>query len=311
MIKRSGFAKEIIHNKFLYLMMLPGTLLILVFNYLPIPGIMIAFKNFTYYGNIIESFNKSRWAGLKNFEMLFRTPDAMIMTRNTVLYNSLFILLGLVCSITVAVFINELGKTRIAKLYQTTFLFPYFLSWVVVGYIVYSFLNVEYGILNKTILPLLGKDGVQWYMDPIYWPFILTLCHLWKFTGYNSIVYLAAISGIDNEYYEAAAIDGATRWQQIKNIMLPMIKPQIVILTILAIGRMFSADFGLFYNVPLGSGILFPATTVIDTYVYTIMRSGDYSVAAAAGLYQALVGFILVMAANGIVKKINPENSLF
>jgi len=308
---KNEFFYEIMKNKSLYMMLLPGSLFLIVFSYLPMAGIVIAFKDFRYYGNIFKSVSQSAWVGLKNFQFLFSTPNAYIITRNTVLYNLAFIFLGLVTSVFTAIAINEIRSKAISRFFHTTYFLPYFFSWVVVGYVIYSLLNMEYGIVNTGFLPLLGIEPVSWYTEPKYWPFILTIVNLWKNTGYNSIIYLAAITSIDEEFFEAAELDGATRWQQIKLIMIPMIKPQMIILSILAVGRIFSADFGLFYNVPLGSGTLTPTTSVIDTYVYTVLRSGEYGMATAAGLYQALVGFVLVLITNAVVRKLNPDYSLF
>ncbi len=307
----SGFVREMIRNRALYMMLLPGILFLLVFSYLPMAGVLIAFKDFKYFGNVFNSFFKSEWLGFGNFEYLFSTPNALIITRNTILYNLVFIVAGLAASVFVAVAINEMNNKVVSRFYHTTYFLPYFLSWVVVGYLVYALLNMEYGIVNTKILPMVGIEPVSWYTESKYWPFILTTVNLWKNTGYNSIIYLAGITAIDTEYYEAAQLDGATRWQQIKMIMIPMIKPQMIILTILAVGRIFNADFGLFYNVPLASGPLFSATSVIDTYVFTVLRSGEYGMATAAGLYQAVVGFILVLFTNHMVRRVNPDYSLF
>ena len=307
----SGVLLEIAKNRSLYMMLLPGTLFLIVFSYLPMAGIIIGFKDFRYYGNIFQSISQSDWVGLKNFQFLFSTPNAYIITRNTVLYNMAFIFLGLVASVFIAIVVNEMKNRVVSRFYHATYFLPYFFSWVVVGYVIYSLLNMQYGLLNTRLLPLLGIEPVSWYTEPKYWPIILTLINLWKNTGYNSIIYLAAITAINGEYFEAAELDGATRWQQIKMITIPMIKPQMIILSILAVGRIFSADFGLFYNVPLGSGTLFPTTSVIDTYVYTVLRSGEYGMATAAGLYQALVGFVLVLITNAVVRKLNPDYSLF
>jgi putative aldouronate transport system permease protein len=191
-------------------------------------------------------------------------------------------------------------------------LLPYFLSAIIVAYLLYSLLNPEYGLINKSILPLLKIDPISWYMEPKYWPYILIFVSTWKGVGFSSIVYIAAIVGIDHEYYEAATIDGATKWQQIKHITLPLLLPIITIMTLLAVGRIFYSDFGLFYQIPLNSGPLLPVTNTIDTYVYRgLMQLGDISMASAAGLYQSVVGFVLVLLSNFAVRKLNKENALF
>lgn len=311
--RKKGFFHEVKANKVLFLMMLPATIILLLNNYLPMAGVLIAFKNFKYFGsNIIENFLQSDWVGFENFQFFTQTPDAFLITRNTLLYNGAFIALGLIVAVFFAIVLNELASSKLSKLYQSTMFLPYFMSWVVVSYLVFAFLSEESGLFNKTILPSLGLDPISWYGDPKLWPFILILVNLWKYTGYNCVIYIAAIAGIDQEYYEAAQVDGATRWQQIKSITIPLLTPLMVILTLLAIGKIFYADFGLFFNVPRNAGTLFNSTAVIDTYVYnTLMNMGDIGMSSAAGLYQSFIGFILVLGSNLLVKRIDPEKSLF
>lgn len=293
-------------------MVLPGTIWFLFFSYLPMAGMVIAFKQYRYsrdgfWASIIES----KWVGLQNFKFLFSTNDAYIITRNTLLYNSVFIIVGLVLSVLLAIVLSEIVNKRLAKIYQTGMFLPYFLSWVIVGYFVFSFLSFDKGLVNK-IGAMFGADPTQWYNSPAYWPVIIIVVFLWKSVGYNSVVYLAAIMGIDKSLYEAAMIDGASKWQQIRNITIPMLKPLMTILTLLAIGRIFYADFGLFYQVPRDSGTLYSVTNVIDTYVYRGLKTtGEIGMSTAAGLYQSLVGFILVITSNYIVRKFNKENALF
>ncbi|MBO9607110.1 MAG: sugar ABC transporter permease [Paenibacillaceae bacterium] len=271
-------------------------------------GILIAFKNVNYALGILGS----KWVGLKNFEFLFRTKDAWLITRNTVLYNAAFIALNLVVAVAVAIALNELRAKLMARFYQSVMFLPHFLSMIVVGYLGYSLLSSEYGFINHSILKPLGVEPISWYSEAGYWPYILPLVNLWKHAGYYSIIYLAAIIGIDNEYYEAALIDGATKRQQIMRITLPLIKPVLIVMTLLQIGHIFNSDFGLFYQVPLDSGSLYPTTQVIDTYVYrALLNLGDIGMSAAAGLYQAVVGFALVLATNYIVRKTDKENALF
>ncbi len=293
-------------------MVLPGVLWFLVFSYLPMFGTVIAFKDYKIDGNgFLSSIMSSDWVGLENFKFLFQTDDAFIITRNTVLYNLVFIIVGLVLGVALAIVFNSLLNKRGAKIYQTGMLFPHFLSWVVVSYFLFSFLSEDSGLVNN-ILVAFGQDPIAWYNDPKYWPFILIMMNVWKGLGYGSIVYLAAIAGIDRTYYEAAMIDGAGKWQQIRHVTIPALTPLMVILTILNVGKIFNSDFGLFYQLPRNSGPLYPVTDVIDTYVYRGLTSlGDMSMSAAAGFYQSIVGFILVILTNYIVKKINPEYALF
>ncbi|MFC0272678.1 ABC transporter permease [Metabacillus herbersteinensis] len=293
-------------------MVLPGTIWLLLFSYLPMFGTVIAFKNFRYDSNgFISSLLNSEWVGLENFKFLFNTNDAWIITRNTVLYNLVFIIVGLILAVFVAIVLSELANKRLSKIYQTGMLFPHFLSWVVVSYFVFTFLSVDRGLLNNIIV-WFGGDPISWYNEAKYWPSIIVLTSMWKGVGYGSIVYLAAIVGIDRNYYEAAMIDGANKWQQIRNITIPMITPLIIILTILNIGKIFSADFGLFYQVPRDSGPLYSVTNVIDTYVFRgLTTMGDISMSTAAGLYQSIVGFTLVMLTNYLVRKVNKEYALF
>lgn len=294
-------------NKSMLFMLLPGVLCLIAFNYMPMAGVLIAFKNINY----VKGFIKSDWIGFKNFEFLFRTPDAYVITRNTVLYNVAFIILGIAIAVFFAVALSELKNKFFSKTYQTVMFLPYFLSWVSVSYLVYALLKVDLGFVNRTILVPLGMKPIEWYTEPKYWPFIIIALHIWKVVGYNSVVYLAAITGIDPEYYEAAAIDGATKWQQIIHITIPSISTVMIILLILDVGRIFHADFGLFYHTTLNSGALYPVTNVIDTYVFKSLRiTGDLGMAAAASLYQAVVGLVLVLATNAVVNKIDSEKSL-
>ncbi len=287
----------------LTMMALPGIILMILFKYLPLSGIVLAFKQY----NIRDGIFGSAWNGFKNFEYLFRTKDAWIITRNTLGYNLLFIVLDLVLAVTMAIILNELHQKRAAKVYQTIFMAPYFLSWVVVSFIAYSLLSVDNGFINRAF----GLN-VTWYSEPSAWPFILVIFQIWKTLGYSTVMYLGTIVGISNDYYEAALMDGATKWQQIRYITLPSLKSMMIVLTILAIGKIFYADFGLFYQLPRNSGPLFPVTNVIDTYVYRALKeNGNIGMSAAASLYQSLVGFILVLVSNFIVRKIDKDSALF
>lgn len=292
----------------LFMLTVPGLIYILINNYIPMAGIVMAFKN--------QDFSKGifggDWIGFKNFEFLFKTQDGFIMTRNTILYNLVFIVLGTICAIIVAIFMTELTKKALGKFYQNALILPSVISMVIVSYITFGFLNSDSGFINKTILHAFGVDGISWYSEPKYWPIILVVVYLWKTTGYASIVYMASIAGIDKGIYEAAKIDGAGKLSQIKNITLPMLKPTIIIMTLMAIGRIMASDFGLFYQVPMNSGALYSVTQTVDTYVYrAMMQLNDTGMAAASGLYQSVIGLVLVTFANGIVRKLDKSNSLF
>lgn len=291
-----------------YIMMLPGIILLIINNYIPMFGIIIAFKTVNYTDGILGS----PWSGLTNFEFLFKTRDAWIITRNTLLYNSLFIVLNMTIPLAFALMLNEMKNLVVAKIHQTLMFLPYFLSMIVISYLVFGFMSDEHGYLNGTLLPGLGMEPVRWYFTKEIWPYVLTLVNTWKGMGYFTVIYMAAIIGIDNEYYEAAMIDGASKWQQMKNITIPLIMPIIMIMMLLQIGKIFNADFGLFFQVPRESGVLFPVTNVIDTYVYrTFLTVGDIGLSSAAGLMQSVVGFTLVFFSNWIVRRFNSENALF
>lgn len=300
--------KKVVKYRALVLMALPGLLYLFINNYLPMFGVVIAFKDY----NFMKGITGSDWVGFKNFEYLFKTKDAYIITRNTILYNGAFIILTTIMGIGTAIILNEIRKRFLTKVYQTLILLPYLISMVIVSYLGLAFLDVENGFINKSILPFLGLDTISWYSEPKYWPWILTFVHLWKSIGNSCIIYYAAIIGIDHEYYEAAKIDGATKWHQIRSITIPAIMPYVSIMTLLAVGRIFYSDFGLFYQVPLNQGALTTVTSTIDTYVFrALMNLGDIGMSSAAGLYQAVVGFILVLLSNAIVSRRNKENALF
>lgn len=312
MKKVGSFLKDINKNKVMLFMVLPGALWFLFFSYLPMLGTVIAFKEYRFdRDGFWASIVNSKWVGWDNFKFLFSTDDAFVITRNTLLYNLAFIFIGLVLSVILAVVLSEITNKRLSKIYQTGMFLPYFLSWVIVGYFTFSFLSADRGLLNG-VFESLGIESIQWYSESKYWPFILVLVYLWKALGYNSVVYLASIMGIDRSLYEAAMIDGASKMQQIRAITLPLLRPIITIMTLLAIGKIFYADFGLFYQVPRDSGTLYGVTNVIDTYVYRGLKTtGEIGMSAAAGLYQSVVGFTLVMASNYIVRKFDKDNALF
>ncbi|MFU1794458.1 ABC transporter permease [Paenibacillus azoreducens] len=301
----SAFIKKVIRNRFMLLMILPGTIWFLIFAYMPMFGTVLAFKDFRIHPDgFFASVFSSKWVGLKNFEYLFTTNDAYIITRNTILYNLAFIILGLIIAVGFAIMLNELVNKRMAKVYQTGMFLPHFLSWVIISYFAFTFLSVDKGTLNH-IITFFGGEPISWYSEVKYWPFIIIFVGIWKGVGYNSVIYLAAITGIDKSYYEAAVIDGATKWKQARYITIPLLKPLMIILTILAIGGIFRSDFGLFYQLPKDSGALYPVTNVIDTFVYRgLINMGDIGMSTAAGLYQSLVGLVLILIANYIVRKI-------
>lgn len=291
----------------LYIMALPGFLYLLINNYLPMFGIVIAFKRLNFRLGILGS----PWAGLDNFEYLFTTPDAFRITRNTLCYNFVFIVINLILSVSIAIILSEIRSRRKVKVYQTVILLPYMISMVVVSYLVYGFLSGENGYFNA-VLKFFGQEPISWYTEPKYWPFILVFVNAWKGVGYSSIIYYATIMGIDNELYEAAAIDGAKKMAQVRYITIPLLKTTAVTLTLLAIGRIFYSDFGLFYQVTQNSAPLIDVTNTIDTYVFRgLMTLGDISMSSAAGVYQSLVGFMMVMAANWVTRKIDSESALF
>jgi len=299
--------RELKKNATLFLMAMPVVVAMILFNYMPMFGLVVAFKNF----NIREGIWGSRFNGLKNFEFLFKTSDAWLITRNTLLYNFVIIALGTVIAISFAILLNELRSKKMSRLFQTIIIMPFFLSWVCVSFIGYAFMNPDKGMLN-VILEKFGAEAVMWYSRLDLWPYVLVITAIWKSAGYNSVMYLASILGISSEYYEAALIDGANKRQQIRYITLPLLKPMVIILTLMAIGKVFYSDFGLFYQLPRNSGQLYSVTSTIDTYVYTGLKvTANIGMSTAANFYQSMVGFILVLSANLIVRKIDPEYSLF
>lgn len=293
-------------NKELFFLSLPGILIKLVINYLPLIGLIVAFKQYRFDLGIFGS----EWNGLNNFKFFFSSEAAFQITRNTVLYNLGFIIITTTAALILAVLMNEVSG-RFVKVYQTALFFPYFLSWVVVGYITLAFLEHEKGFLYHLFLSF-GWDPVQWYQEADKWPYLLNGVQLWKAVGFSTLIYFAGIIGINPTYYEAAKIDGASKFQMVFRITLPLLTPLIIILFIIAVGGMFRADFGLFYFIPNNSSFLYTTTDVIDTYVYRSLRDlGDVGMSAAVGLYQSVVGFILVLSTNYIIKKINSENALW
>ncbi|MGO4495582.1 ABC transporter permease subunit [Paenibacillus sp. 2RAB27] len=293
----------------LILMTLPGVLYLFINNYLPMLGTFIAFKNINYTKGIFHS----DWVGFKNFEFLFKSHDAFIITRNTLLYNGTFIIVNnLVIALLVALLLNEIKNRFARNLYQSIMLLPFLISFSIVGYIVLAFFSIEHGFINKVIFPFLHIQPIEWYLESKYWPYILVMVNTWKYVGYSSLIYFAAMIGINQEYYEAARMDGANRWLQMTKITLPLIRPVVIVVVLILIGRIFYADFGMFFQVPLNTGILFSTTNVIDTYVYrALLVTGDIGMSSAAGLYQSTVGFVLVIIANMLVRRWDKESALF
>lgn len=291
----------------LWAMALPALLLMLVFNYLPMIGLVMAFQDLDFEKGIFTS----PFVGLRNFKFLFSTSDAWIITRNTVAYNVVFIIVNMFLAVTLALAINELTNKTFSKVVQTIFIMPYFLSMVVVGMVVFGFLNPTYGYVNKT-LQALGMEPISWYNDTRPWPALFVFISAWKSVGYSSVIYTAVISGISKDYYEAAALDGASRLQQMRYITLPHLKTIICINLIRSAGGIFRSDFGLFYTVTRNSGALYDVTNTLDVYIYNGLQAGSsIGMTTAAGFYQSIVGLFLVLFVNWVVKKMDSDSAMF
>ncbi|MFC5467647.1 ABC transporter permease [Cohnella suwonensis] len=302
-----GFFREIRKNIDLYLLAVPGLSFLIIFAYLPMQGHLLAFKQY----RLSDGIWGSKWIGWKNFEFFFGGQDWFKVTLNTLYLNGLFLVVGLAFSAFIAILLNEIRKAFFKKLAQSLIFLPYFISWLVVSLMAFAFLNVEDGMLNKWLTSL-GKEPVGWYQTPWVWPIILTFIYVWKFAGYYSVIFLAAMTGISKEYYEAAEIDGATRFQQITRITIPLIRPVIIMLTLLGIGRIFYGDFGMIYGIVGDNGVLFSTTDVIDTYSFRALRQmGNFSMAAAVVFYQSVMGLVCIVLFNGFVRKIDNESKLF
>lgn len=299
--------KEIIRYLPVYILILPSLIYIFINNYIPMAGIVVAFKQFSAKKGIWGS----KWIGLKNFEYLLK-GDAATIIRNTLCYNVVFIILNMVVGVILAILISDVLATRAKKIYQSAILLPFLLSMVIVSYIVFAFLSAETGMINKSILEPMGKEPVMWYSNTKPWPFILTFVNLWKGVGYGTLIYIAGIAGIDRSFYEAAELDGAGRWQRVRYITLPCLKSSLITMFLLSVGRIFYSDFGLFYQVPQNSGALYAVTDTIDTYVYrALMTNGGIGRSAASGVIQSFVGFALVLLSNAIVNKFSKDDALF
>ena len=356
-----GTAKTLKHNKWgsgeikrhlaFLTMLLPGLVFLFCFSYMPMPALVLAFKRYQlatppadyWIQNrfIYSLFIDNEWVGFSNFEYIFNTPDAAMVLRNTLGYNIVFMVLGLILSVALAIMVNELRNRILAKVYHTILFMPYFISWIIVAYVVYAFVSAN-GVFNQW-LKALGQNTINFYSSPQYWPFIFVFCNIWKYTGNNSIIYLATLTGFDQELYEAAAIDGCNpfstifrvviplsapsiaamglfsfilAWQEfmmsLTNITIPLLTPTIVLLQILAVGRIFNGDFDMFYSLPNGSGPLKNVSTTLDVYVYNTMKSGaQLGLASAAAFFQSIVGFVLVLTTNLIVRKVSPDMAMF
>ena len=296
-------------------MFLPGIIWLVLFAYLPMPGILMAFQRIAISegGFFRNLFNPVRWVGLQNFFAYFGSPDFWNTTRNTLLYNITFIILGLIGSVFVAVAASELWNKRAVKFYQSIIILPAFLSWVIVSYLIYSLLNPQFGVVNG-ILSQFGLDPVNWYSSKGAWMLFLPLLHIWKTVGLGSVYYFAAISGINPEIYESAMLDGASRFRQITHITLPLLKPTMIVLTILGLGNIIRSDFGLFYvsTLQMGRGALYDTVATIDIYTYTLlMTSGRVALGTAVGLYQSFVGLLMIIGVNLIVRKIDKDSAMF
>ncbi|MCR4740883.1 MAG: ABC transporter permease subunit [Lachnospiraceae bacterium] len=301
------FKKKLWRNRTLILMCLPAILFFIAFSYAPMPGIYVAFVKYNYRNGIFGS----KFVGLKNFEFLFNSGKLLELTRNTILYNLAFIILGNLLAVFVAILLNEIRTQWFKKVSQTMMFLPYFISQVLVGLLIFNLLNYDTGFVN-TVLTKLGREPWGPYSDASVWPVLMVIIHLWQSTGYNSVVYFAAIMGIDTEIVEAARVDGANGWQKIRYIILPSLRQTVVILLLFALGGIVKGNFGLFYNIVGRNPLLFSTTDIIETYVYrATMTDFNFATASAVGLYQSLIGFCMVMVANFVVKKIDPDYSLF
>lgn len=306
-VKKLTFFQKVKRHRTLLLMCAPAVLFFFAFNYVPLPGIYVAFVKFNYRKGIFGS----KFIGLDNFEFLLSSGKLWDLTKNTILYNLAFILLGNLLAIFVAILLNEMRCKWFKKVSQTIMFLPYFISQVLIGLLVFNLLNFDTGFVN-TILANMGLEKWQPYSDPTVWPILMVIIYLWQQTGYQSVVYFAAIMGIDGEMMEAAKVDGANGFQRIRYIILPSLKPTMVILLLFALGGIVKGNFGLFYNIVGTNPILYNTTDIIETYVYrATMTDFNFSTASAVGLYQSVVGFVIVMTVNYIVKKIEPDYSLF
>ena len=305
-LKLKARRTKVQENAQLLLMTLPGIILVFLFCYLPMPGLAIAFKKY----NPNLGVWGSQWCGLDNFKFFFTSQDAVRTIRNTGLYSSAFLILVLVCAVGLALMLYFLRSKRALKVYNTVVIVPKFMSPVIIAFIVYALFSPNFGLVNA-VIKALGGDAIAWYSEPKYWPWILTVTHIWQTVGMNSVIYYASLMSLDESLLEASTLDGANRWQQICHVIIPHLVQDMVVTTVLAMGSIFSGDFGLFYQVPKDQGTLYATTDIISTYTYRALLGGSLEKSAAVGLFQSVVGFVMVVATNAIVKKISPENSMF
>lgn len=304
--------KEIKTNYSFFILLLPGFILVFILNYLPMVGIVLAFKKYQLIDrNFFINLFKCEWVGFDNFWLFFHDKNFFSAMRVTIGYNIMFMITGTTISLIIALVINEISNKKMAKFYHSCMLLPNFLSWVVFSYVVFAFLGMEHGFINNSILVPLGFKEISWYMEPKYWPFILFIVNTIKSAGVGSILYLSAIVGLDPEYFELARIYGASKWQQIRMITLPLISNVIIILLILNLGHILSADFGLFYNIPMRSAYIREATNTVDIYIYYLLQTSELSKSAAAGLFKSVIGMLTVLLTNFTVRKIDKEKALF
>ncbi len=288
------------------LLCLPGLLSLILMHYVPISGIVLAFKDY----NFAKGIFGSEWVGFKNFEFFFKSNDMTRILRNTIFYNIFWMLLvNIGLSLVVALLLYEVKNKLANKFYQTSMLIPCFISWVAVAYIVYIFLSKDNGLLNS-IITYFGGNPINWYGESKYWPTILTIAAVWKDVGMASLYYYAALLSIDNALFEAAAIDGAGRFRQILTISLPECLPMMAMVLILRMGQVLGGGMDIFYQVPMNQGALYETTDTIATYLYRGLESANYSTSAAVGLFQSVVGVVLLLFTNSIIKKIDPEKSV-
>lgn len=308
--RRNDYKKDsIMRNLSLFVLACPAIIVIFIFCYIPMGGAIVAFKDY----NVQDGIFGSKWVGLKNFEFFFRSSDAWRVIRNTLGLNLLFIFSGIIVAVTLALVMYEIRSKMAVKVYQTSLILPNFFSWVIVGYMVYALLNPRIGILNQ-VLSHFNDSWINynWYAKADKWPVILLIASVWKRMGMDMVVYYAGLMGINNEYFEAAELDGANKFQKIWYISLPSISSLIIMMTILALGGIFRADFGLFYSVPMNSGLLYETTDVIDTYIFRALKDvGDIGMSSAIGLFQSVVGLITVVVTNTIVSKLDSDSALF
>ena len=306
-MKSNGFLAEFKKNKPLFVMILPAVVLTVVMAYLPMSGLILAFKNYRFDLGVFGS----DWNGIENFRYLFESGTGWLITKNTIVYNLVNLITSQLLAIIIAIFISEINKKFFKKISQSLIFLPYFISWVIVGTFVFAIFNYETGLLNS-IIKALGGDPVNVYEMPGIWPVIIACFNSWKWCGYNSVIYIAAIVGVDAEIYEAASVDGANIFQRIRNITLPSIRATIITMLLLNVGRILRGDFEMFYQIVGQNGQLFNATDVIDTYVFRyLLQNSNLGMSAAASLYQSVLCFVIIIVVNRIVKKVDESNALF